>query len=138
MRRSPKVEMAYGDEDLKPKKLRDDEVLRAAALPKSFKDYVASMEWMSPHYLRVRKLLAQSVERGGSEEERRRLRLNLERTRVLPGPWTRHVVVDSASGRLWYYQAGRSEEHTSELQSLMRISSAVFCLTKTQTHDPTL
>src|SRR3546814_994576 len=24
----------------------------------------------------------------------------------------------------------RSEEHTSELQSLMRISSAVFCLTK--------
>src|SRR3546814_16740507 len=105
MRRSPKVEMAYGDEDLKPKKLRDDEVLRAAALPKSFKDYVASMEWMSPHYMRVRKLLAQSVERGGSEEERRRLRLNLERTRALPGPWARHVVVDSASGRWWFSQA---------------------------------
>src|SRR3546814_6353748 len=30
---------------------------------------------------------------------------------------------------------GRSEEHTSELQSLMRISYAVFCLKKkTQTH----
>src|SRR3546814_7091926 len=28
---------------------------------------------------------------------------------------------------------GRSEEHTSELQSLMRISYAVFCLTKTIT-----
>src|SRR3546814_6521187 len=28
---------------------------------------------------------------------------------------------------LWY---GRSEEHTSELQSLMRISYAVFCLNK--------
>src|SRR3546814_9910357 len=27
--------------------------------------------------------------------------------------------------------AGRSEEHTSELQSLMRISYAVFCLKKT-------
>src|SRR3546814_1490269 len=27
-------------------------------------------------------------------------------------------------------QAGRSEEHTSELQSLMRISYAVFCLQK--------
>src|SRR3546814_5676905 len=26
---------------------------------------------------------------------------------------------------------GRSEEHTSELQSLMRISSSYFCLTKT-------
>src|SRR3546814_3480304 len=28
-------------------------------------------------------------------------------------------------------EAGRSEEHTSELQSLMRISYAVFCLKKT-------
>src|SRR3546814_6211960 len=28
----------------------------------------------------------------------------------------------------------RSEEHTSELQSLMRISSAVFCLKKKNTH----
>src|SRR3546814_5220384 len=28
----------------------------------------------------------------------------------------------------------RSEEHTSELQSLMRISYAVFCLTKTKQH----
>src|SRR3546814_1073468 len=29
----------------------------------------------------------------------------------------------------------RSEEHTSELQSLMRSSSAVFCLTKQTTHS---
>src|SRR3546814_5799505 len=29
---------------------------------------------------------------------------------------------------------GRSEEHTSELQSLMRISYAVFCLQKKTTH----
>src|SRR3546814_1786796 len=29
---------------------------------------------------------------------------------------------------------GRSEEHTSELQSLMRISYAVFCLKKKTTH----
>src|SRR3546814_1683712 len=29
----------------------------------------------------------------------------------------------------------RSEEHTSELQSLMRISYAVFCLNKTKTKD---
>src|SRR3546814_6040590 len=31
--------------------------------------------------------------------------------------------------------ARRSEEHTSELQSLMRISYAVFCLTKKQTQS---
>src|SRR3546814_2166644 len=33
-------------------------------------------------------------------------------------------------GEAWY---GRSEEHTSELQSLMRISYAVFCLIKKNT-----
>src|SRR3546814_9565962 len=32
----------------------------------------------------------------------------------------------------------RSEEHTSELQSLMRISSAVFCLKKKQKHQKKL
>src|SRR3546814_6875097 len=34
-------------------------------------------------------------------------------------------------------ESGRSEEHTSELQSLMRISYAVFCLKKknSRTHD---
>src|SRR3546814_8987645 len=31
----------------------------------------------------------------------------------------------------------RSEEHTSELQSLMRISYAVFCLNKTKKHSHT-
>src|SRR3546814_6812162 len=31
--------------------------------------------------------------------------------------------------------ARRSEEHTSELQSLMRISYAVFCLKKKSTHE---
>src|SRR3546814_9489461 len=31
----------------------------------------------------------------------------------------------------------RSEEHTSELQSLMRISSAVFCLKKKKIHTQT-
>src|SRR3546814_5041503 len=33
---------------------------------------------------------------------------------------------------------GRSEEHTSELQSLMRISYAVFCLTKKKTYQTTV
>src|SRR3546814_4128308 len=36
-------------------------------------------------------------------------------------------------------RASRSEEHTSELQSLMRISYAVFCLKKKTTYlQPTL
>src|SRR3546814_1570997 len=43
-------------------------------------------------------------------------------------------------GRAYFTQAGgqtivRSEEHTSELQSLMRISYAVFCLKKKKTNN---
>src|SRR3546814_2007040 len=34
-------------------------------------------------------------------------------------------------------RAARSEEHTSELQSLMRISYAVFCMKKKTTDDTT-
>src|SRR3546814_3221016 len=40
-------------------------------------------------------------------------------------------------GRLWR-RPGRSEEHTSELQSLMRSSYAVFCLKKKKTIINTL
>src|SRR3546814_7502541 len=36
-----------------------------------------------------------------------------------------------------YVGKGRSEEHTSELQSLMRISYAVFCLKKKKTQPYT-
>src|SRR3546814_7246659 len=36
-------------------------------------------------------------------------------------------------GKFRHQRAGRSEEHTSELQSLMRISYAVFCLKKKKT-----
>src|SRR3546814_8388260 len=47
---------------------------------------------------------------------------------------------DGSDVRLFSYNPhyaamhGRSEEHTSELQSLMRISYAVFCLKKKQTN----
>src|SRR3546814_10819958 len=37
--------------------------------------------------------------------------------------------------RLALAPSTRSDEHTSELQSLMRISYAVFCLTKKNTHE---
>src|SRR3546814_9577364 len=42
------------------------------------------------------------------------------------GPAARAQVVDPLGHRVLLQ--GRSEEHTSELQSLMRTSSAVFCL----------
>src|SRR3546814_10395658 len=41
-----------------------------------------------------------------------------------------HVQCRQQDHGQWLQSACRSEEHTSELQSLMRISYAVFCLKK--------
>src|SRR3546814_9201386 len=45
----------------------------------------------------------------------------------------RNITVPAIANRL-----ARSEEHTSELQSLMRISYAVFCLKKKKKHTKLL
>src|SRR3546814_10222427 len=41
-------------------------------------------------------------------------------------------------GAIMFQFGTRSEEHTSELQSLMRISYAVFCLKKKKKHPHTI
>src|SRR3546814_4931167 len=58
--------------------------------------------------------------RGSGPRRRRRVA-----SACLPAP---------AGARCGRHAAGRSEEHTSELQSLMRISYAVFCLKKKNKH----
>src|SRR3546814_4851042 len=61
---------------------------------------------------------------GAFHRTRRLARHPYRRRRLLPG---HHAAVAAGAAPP---RAGRSEEHTSELQSLMRISYAVFCLTK--------
>src|SRR3546814_18258178 len=46
--------------------------------------------------------------------------------------WPSGAEIDAVAARA--HRAARSEEHTSELQSLMRISYAVFCLKKKKLH----
>src|SRR3546814_1018695 len=52
---------------------------------------------------------------------------------VHPGSWTRENIA-TMRAQLKKLGFARSEEHTSELQSLMRISYAVFCLKKQKKH----
>src|SRR3546814_4518648 len=49
---------------------------------------------------------------------------------TLAGMMAAELATNTSSDHLRQYQQQRSEEHTSELQSLMRISYAVFCLKK--------
>src|SRR3546814_4405996 len=58
-------------------------------------------------------------------------RFPTQKARLAPGLSYSMKANSTPPGRL---RPCRSEEHTSELQSLMRISYAVFCLKKKNTH----
>src|SRR3546814_10280048 len=70
------------------------------------------------------------------------LRKHIRKTRLVSQEWLTHIrgaasdgcaVLQLAKGGdPMSHGSARSEEHTSELQSLMRISYAVFCLKKTK------
>src|SRR3546814_1773354 len=62
--------------------------------------------------------------------------IRVDRGQSCRAPWLRHRRFGHRHAALLHF-AARSEEHTSELQSLMRISYAVFCL-KTKTIKTTL
>src|SRR3546814_6324828 len=61
------------------------------------------------------------------------------RIRTAVGSMPRHRALDTAVLALHALpeaRKARSEEHTSELQSLMRSAYAVFCMKKKHTHSP--
>ncbi|APL93798.1 murein L,D-transpeptidase [Sphingobium indicum] len=176
---SRKVKVRYLDPEVEPKDEEPKEILRAAAVAPSFVDYVRSIGWMSPIYVKLREARTDFAQRWGGLPQvpvpadvklrpgmkagavalRRRLglasgaaydkalvarvkafqadhglkpdgvagaatiaalnrgddhydrliALNLERARLLPGPQVRHVVVDAASARLWYFSKGAQD-----------------------------
>src|SRR3546814_6331436 len=66
-------------------------------------------------------------------ERRARARVFTVRTAIRPGELVKHPIPHMRGlADAWEksFEKNRSEEHTSELQSLMRISYAVFCLKK--------
>src|SRR3546814_6914638 len=69
--------------------------------------------------------VAHAVRRPGEQHEMKRLGSRIDRDRCFPDLFLRQSQRRAITKR-----RARSEEHTSELQSLMRISYAVFCLKK--------
>src|SRR3546814_3981068 len=69
-------------------------------------------------------------DREDARELRALEKARVELAAVLGRPAPQPIAVISAAGGRRASPPQRSEEHTSELQSLMRISYAVFCLKK--------
>src|SRR3546814_2883430 len=63
-------------------------------------------------------------------------RLLAERDRMIADTATDREAIMTFDHLEAKAKSRRSEEHTSELQSLMRISYAVFCLKKKKSHTP--
>src|SRR3546814_961592 len=102
---------------------------------------VAQVDRVRAHVAAARFAAARGLDRGEGFAARRQLRYVLRRLRALAARGSRRGRRLGLFGRLEpgvalleflvVAIAGvRSEEHTSELQSLMRISYAVFCLKK--------
>jgi murein L,D-transpeptidase YcbB/YkuD len=91
-RPAPADRFAYVDEQLIPE-LRASAILAAApARP------------MHPIYQGLRRALAAP---GLTPAQAAQIRINLDRARALPADGRRHIIVDTASARLWMYEGNR-------------------------------
>src|SRR3546814_2367023 len=77
------------------------------------------------------RLMSQSLRKlTGSISRSRCMMIFINQLRMKIGVMYGNPETTTGGNALKFYASVRSEEHTSELQSLMRISYAVFCLKK--------
>src|SRR3546814_2350745 len=103
-----------------PKSTRTDTLFPYTTLFRSFE--LAQHNARMPHERLARRSQRDPLARA---IQQRRAQITLKVLDTIAGRRQRQETVFGAFGQ-------RSEEHTSELQSLMRISYAVFCLKKKQ------
>jgi len=105
LRQIGETEMFYEHDALRPYDTGAYFTLDKAAKAPSLADYVRDMRWMHPLYAPLRRTLLDD----GQPAAAKRLAIrNLERIRQIPPqPTGRHVLVDTASARLWMYEGDR-------------------------------
>jgi murein L,D-transpeptidase YcbB/YkuD len=109
VRRAPDTRITWLDPDLKPGKLKPQQVLRAAEVAPSFPAYITGMGWMSPLYANLRAAIEKAGASGFDDGQKQSIHLTLDRLRILPGPGTRSIVVDAAAARLYYFDGGKQQ-----------------------------
>jgi len=105
MRGADHDQMIYESPALAPVVPTVRAVLDAAAGASDLEAYVAEFNWMHPLYAPMREAMEDPR---FSEGQRRQVWTNLARIRAIPAmPQGRHILVDTASARLWMYEDGR-------------------------------
>jgi murein L,D-transpeptidase YcbB/YkuD len=94
----------YVDKELKPKPPTDRAILEAALKTPSLESYIADMRWMHPMYVQLRRSLMSGAY---SEQQRKLIRVNMDRVRELPAGDKRYILVNAAAQRLYMYDDGR-------------------------------
>src|SRR3546814_2726409 len=95
-----------------------------------FKDTATTEIYTYCHTLSLHDALPISTVRSTSSSGRRS-----SPSSAAPRRWWTSTTAGASAACAGTCCASRSEEHTSELQSLMRISYAVFCLKKKHSHN---
>lgn len=78
-------------------------------LARAVKAYQAAHGLGADGVVGARTFAALNARAAAGPDRRAVLRLNLERARLLPGPFQRHIVVDAASAKLWYFGDGAEQ-----------------------------
>lgn len=105
MRGADHDQMIYESPALAPVVPTMHAALDAAAGASDLEAYVAEFRWMHPLYAPMREAMEDPR---FSEAQRRQIWSNLARIRAIPAmPQGRHILVDTASARLWMYEDGR-------------------------------
>jgi murein L,D-transpeptidase YcbB/YkuD len=94
----------YVDKELKPKPPTDRAILEGTLKAPSLENYVAEMRWMNPMYAQLRRALASGAY---GEQQKRLIRVNMDRVRELPNGDGRYILVNAAAQRLFMYENGR-------------------------------
>lgn len=95
----------YADPAARPRPVSTERLLAVAARTPRFDHFISTMGWMHPYYGALREELRNELMHSPSSERVERLKLNLERARVLPRGPGAAIVVNTASARLEYFEA---------------------------------
>jgi murein L,D-transpeptidase YcbB/YkuD len=100
----------YVDSLARPRPVSVERLIAVAAASGDLARFIQTMGWMHPYYAALREELQRRLAETPDDDRVRRLRLNLERARVLPRGPAAAIVVNVADARLGFFKDRRLQD----------------------------